>query len=156
MANLETPSCRISARFFVPTPEQYLHAFYTCGRNAPTNYACSPPPAPILQRFALLLSHPPFYECFSSERTSCTSLAYPWRDWFNFTANRCRRCVIAVKLSPLGPLSAPLGTGLPRSRLPRCQLSPRCSGRYSKPHKPLDTAGLLACLTSSQSRVLVA
>ena len=23
------------------------------------------------------------------ERTSCTSLAYPWRDWFNFTANRC-------------------------------------------------------------------
>src|SRR5215213_4150972 len=43
-----------------------------------------------LQRFALLLSHPPFYACFSSERTSCTSLAYPWRDWFNFTANRCR------------------------------------------------------------------
>src|SRR5215211_1154766 len=42
-----------------------------------------------LQRFALLLSHPPFYACFSSERTSCTSLAYPWRDWFNFTANRC-------------------------------------------------------------------
>ena len=43
----------------------------------------------LLQRFALLLSHPPFYACFSSERTSCTSLAYPWRDWFNFTANRC-------------------------------------------------------------------
>src|SRR5215208_2851796 len=45
----------------------------------------------LLQRFALLLSHPPFYACFSSERTSCTSLAYPWRDWFNFTANRCIR-----------------------------------------------------------------
>src|SRR5215218_1051025 len=44
----------------------------------------------VSQRFALLLSHPPFYACFSSERTSCTSLAYPWRDWFNFTANRCR------------------------------------------------------------------
>ena len=43
----------------------------------------------VSQRFALLLSHPPFYACFSSERTSCTSLAYPWRDWFNFTANRC-------------------------------------------------------------------
>src|SRR5215208_4272264 len=105
----------------------------------------------LLQRFALLLSHPPFYACFSSERTSCTSLAYPWRDWFNFTANRCRRCVIAVKLSPLGPLSAPLGTGLPRSRLPRCQLSPRCLGRYPKPHKPLDTAILLACLSLLQT-----
>src|SRR5215212_3571405 len=98
-----------------------------------------------------VIEPPPFYACFSSERTSCTSLAYPWRDWFNFTANRCRRCVIAVKLSPLGPLSAPLGTGLPRSRLPRCQLSPRCLGRYPKPHKPLDTAILLACLSLLQT-----
>src|SRR5215213_11687052 len=54
-----------------------------------------------LQRFALLLSHPPFYECFSSERTSCTSLAYPWRDWFNFTANRCIAAFTdAFSLSP--------------------------------------------------------
>src|SRR5215212_367376 len=41
-----------------------------------------------------VIEPPPFYACFSSERTSCTSLAYPWRDWFNFTANRCRRVLL--------------------------------------------------------------
>src|SRR5215203_4221919 len=43
---------------------------------------------------------------------------------FSSARSRSRRCVIAVKLSPLGPLSAPLGTGLPRSRLPLSTFSP--------------------------------
>src|SRR5215203_6937008 len=53
-------------------------------------------------------------------RSQCSNQLRP----FSAARSRSRRRVIAVKLSPLGPLSAPLGTGLPRSRLPLSTFSP--------------------------------